>query len=110
MVKKMYLKCDNKKIPIKEYNTIKEKIKSLKFVLKPLDYGIKIPNKRIWNTYFFCQKVDILITDKEEKIIKKIENTRSEKLGLLGKKRNIYYLPQNTIKQYKIGDKINIKE
>ena len=106
----MYLKCQNKKIEIKECKTIKEKLKSLRFVLVPIDYGIKIADQRIWSTYYFCQKVDILITNKDEKIIKIIENVKSEKRKILWKKYNIYYLPLNTVKHLKIGDKLILTE
>lgn len=106
----MYLKINNKKIEIKECKTLKEKWKSLRFILVTIDYGIKIANQRIWSTYYFCQRVDILITDKEEKIIKKIENVKSEKRKILWKKYNIYYLPLNTVKHLKIGDKLILTE
>ncbi len=106
----MYLKCQNKNIEIKECKTIKEKLKSLRFVLVPIDYGIKIANQRIWSTYYFCQKVDILITNKDEKIIKIIENVKSEKRKILWKKYNIYYLPLNTVKYLKIGDTLKLKK
>ena len=104
----MYLNCNNKKIEIKECKTLKEKWKSLRFVLVPIDYGIKISNQRLWSTYYFCQRVDILITEKEEKIIKKIENVKSEKRKILWKKYNIYYLPINTVKYLKLGEKLKI--
>ena len=106
----MILKCNKKDIEVKEYLSLKQQLKSLKFVLEPITYGIKIPNKRIWSTYYFCQKVDILITDEEEKIVKVIENIKSEKLGILKRKYNIYYLPLNTVKNYKIGDKLKLKK
>ena len=70
----MILKCNKKEIEIKEYLSLKQQLKSLKFVLEPITYGIKMPNKRIWSTYYFCQRVDIIITDEEEKIVKVIEN------------------------------------
>ena len=106
----MYLKCPKKEIEIKELNSIKEQYKSLKFVLEPITYGIKIPNKRSWSTYFFCQRVDIIITNQEEEIIKIIEKVKSEKRGILWKKYNIYYLPLNTAKNYKVGEKLKFKE
>ena len=46
----------------------------------------------------------------KEKIVKVIENIKSEKLGILKRKYNIYYLPLNTVKNYKIGDKLKLKK
>lgn len=106
----MYIKCNNQKIKIKECKTMKEKWKSLRFVLVPIDYGIKIANQRLWSTYYFCQRVDILITNKEDIIIKKYENVKSEKRKILWKKYNIFYLPPNTVKHFRIGDKLTSKK
>ena len=55
----MYLRVKNKKIEIKEYKKFSDRFKSLKFYLKNLDFGIKLPNKKLANTTFFCQRVDI---------------------------------------------------
>ena len=106
----MYIKINNKNIEIIECNTFKERFKSLKFILEPITYGIKIPNKRLISTYFFCQKVDIMVTDHDNKIIKLYENMKSEKKIFLLKKYNIYYLPLNTVKYLKLNDIINEKK
>ena len=106
----MYIKVNNKNLEIIECNTFKERIKSLRFVLEPITYGIKIPNKRIVSTYFFCQRVDIMVTDNNNKIIKLYENIKSEKRKLLFKKYNIYYLPPNTVKYLKLNDTIKEKK
>ena len=106
----MYLKVRNKKIEILEYTNVIDQIKSLKFVLEPIDYGIKLPNKRMINTYFFCQRVDICITNSEEKIIKLFENIKSEKRKFLWKKYHIYYLPLNTAKDLTVGDTLKLEQ
>ena len=106
----MYLKINNKKIKIKELNTFKEKFKSLKFNLHTIDYGILIKGKKLASNYFFCQRVDICFTDKENKIVDLLENVKSEKRYLRLKSYNIYYLPLNTCKNLKIGEQLNIKK
>ena len=105
----MYLRIGLKKIEIKELKTFKEKLKSLKFNLQTIDYGILISNKKLASTYFFCQRVDICFTDKNNKIIDLLENVKSEKRYLRLKAHNIYYLPLNTCKHLKINEKLNIK-
>ena len=62
----MYLRVKNKKIEIKEYKKFSDRFKSLKFYLKNLDFGIKLPNKKLANTTFFCQRVDICFTDNDK--------------------------------------------
>ena len=106
----MYLKIKNKKIEIIECTSRIERFKSLKFVLEKIDYGIKISNKKIVNTYFFCQRVDICITDKDNKIIALYENLKSEKLLIKWNSYNIYYLPLNTVKYLKINDYLKEKK
>ena len=105
----MYLKIGLKKIEIKELNTFKERFKSLKFNLHTIDYGILFKNKKLASTYFFCQRVDICFTDKDNKIVDLLENVKSEKRYLRLKSHNIYYLPLNTCKHLKINEKLNIK-
>lgn len=104
----MYLKINNKKIEIKEYKKFIDRFKSLKFVLERINYGIKIPNKKKASTYFFCQRVDICFTNKDEIIIALFENVKTEKRIFKFKAKNIYYLPLETCKFLKIGDKLKI--
>jgi hypothetical protein len=104
----MYLKVNNKKIEIKEYNKFSERFKSFKFYLEKIDYGIKIPNKRRASTYFFCQRVDICFTDKDDKILYLYKDIKSEKKIFKFKAKNIYYLPLDTCKYLKVGEKLNI--
>ncbi len=105
----MYLKIKNKEIEIKELNTFKEKFKSLKFNLQTIDYGLLRKNKKLASTYFFCQRVDICFTNKDNIIIDLLENVKSEKRYIRLKANNIYYLPLNTCKYLKKGEKLNIK-
>ena len=104
----MYLRVNNKKLEIKELLTIKDKIKSLRFNLYPIDYGIRRNKKKLASTYFFCQKVDICFTNKENVIIALYENVKPEKRIFKFKSKYIYYLPLNTVKHLKVGEKLII--
>lgn len=101
---KMYLVIKGKKIPVQECKSLKDKLKTFRFVLEPIDYGLKLSPKRIASTYFFCQRVDICFTDKNNKIIALYENVRSEKRILKLRSKNIYYLPLDTCKNLSIGE------
>ena len=109
MVINMYLKINNKKLQIKEYTKFKDKFKTFKFYLKDINYGIKIPKKKHANTYFFCQKVDICFTDKNNKIIKLNSNIKSDKIIFCRKAHNVYYFPLGTNKFLKIDETLKIK-
>ncbi len=104
----MYLKVRYKKIEVKECKSFIDRFKSFKFYLEKIDYGLKIPKKKLANTNFFCQRVDICFTDENDKILYLYENVKSEKRILKLKANNIYYLPLNTCKHLKVGDKLNI--
>ena len=104
----MYLKLKNKKLKINEYTKFKERFKSFKFYLKEMNYGIKLPNKKLANTYFFFFFLDICFTDKDDIIIKLIDNVRSEKLHLKLKAKNVYFLPVGTNKNLQLGQKIKL--
>ena len=94
----MYIKVNNKKIEIKDCIKFKDRFKSLKFVLEKIDYGIRMPKKRFISTYFFCQRVDICVTNKDNEIIGIFENVKSEKKKIMLKSYYIYYLPLGTCK------------
>lgn len=105
----MYLKINNKKLEVKELTSFKERFKSLKFVFEPLTYGIKMPNKKIANTYFFVQKVDICFTDSDNRIIKLKDDVRTEKIIINFKATNIFYFPLGTNKELKINEVLKEK-
>ena len=94
----MYIKVNNKKIEIKDCIKFIDRFKSLKFVLPTIDYGIRISKKKKISTYFFCQNVDICVTNKNNEIIGLFENVKSEEKKIMFKAYHIYYLPLGTIK------------
>ena len=100
----MEIKINKKTYEVVEYNTFKLKFKSLKFYFEPLDFILKIPNKKIANTYFFVQRVDICFTDHKNRIIRLIENAGTEKLFYERTATHLYYLPLGLAKEYRIND------
>ena len=107
----MYLKIKNKKLKIVELTKFWERFKGLKFNLNKLDYAVKFPHKKFVSTDFICQRLDIILTDKEETIIKIYENFPTERYILPKRKvYNVYFLPLNTAKDLEIGKKLNIAE
>lgn len=105
----MYLKLKGIKINIYECNDFKSRFKSFKFYLEKIDHGLYFPRKKIANTYFFCQKVDICFLDKDGKILYLYKNVKSEKFIIKFKSRNVLYLPVGYSDNLKIGDMINIQ-
>ncbi len=105
----MYLQVKRKKIKIIELTKFWDRFKGLKFVLEPLDYGIKFPKKKFVTTNFLCQRIDIVLTDKEDNILYMYQNIKSEKYILPKRKvYNVYFLPKNTVKDLKLHTKLKI--
>ena len=105
----MYIKVKNRKVKLVEANTFWERLKGLKFVLGPLDYGVRFPNKKSSNTNFLFERIDVILTDKDEKILYLIENLGTEKK--VRRKKNVYntyFVPRETVKDLKVGDKLDL--
>lgn len=106
----MYIKINNVKYEIVEFSSGWEKFKSLKFVLEPLDKIIKMKKKSL-STYFFCQRVDVIMTDADNKILYIYNSFRSEKFIFW--KRKVSYtclLPNGVASNFKVNDKFEVKK
>lgn len=105
----MYIKINSKQIKLEEKTTFKERFKSLRFNFTELKHAIKFPKKRFLNTVFFVQRVDIALTDKDDRIVYLEENVKSERYFIHKKKTyNVYLLPLGSVKHLAIGDYIKI--
>lgn len=105
----MYIKIKNKNISLIEANTFWERFKGLKFVLGPLKYGVRFPNKKSSNTYFLFERVDVILTDKDEKILYILKNVGTEKH--IWKKKNVYntyFLPVGVGAMFNPGDILKV--
>lgn len=105
----MYLKIKNKKVQLVEANTFWERLKGLKFVLGPLKYGVRFPKKKSSNTNFLFENIDVILTDKEDKILFLIENLGTEKK--VHKRKNVYntyFVPVGTVNDLKVGDILKV--
>lgn len=105
----MYLQVKRKKLKIIELKGFWNRFKGLKFVLEPIDYGVKFTKKKFVTTNFLCQKIDIVLTDKEDNILYMYEKMNTEKYILPKRKvYNVYFLPLNTVKDLKLNTKLKI--
>lgn len=105
----MYIKIKNKKVKLIEANTFWERVKGLKFVLGPLKYGVRFPKKKSSNTNFLFENVDVILTDKEEKILFLISNLGTErKIRRRKNVYNTYFVPVGTVNDLKLGDVLKV--
>ena len=94
----MYVKIDKKKFEINELNTFWEKFKSLKFVLEPMQDYVILMKKKSLSTYMYCQRVDVVMTDEDDVVLKVYQQLSSERIIL--PKRKVKKTPK---KSKKIG-------
>lgn len=105
----MYLKINKSKIPIEIKTSFIDKVKSFRFKLTELEYALCFPKKRRINTYFYCQRFDIIMTDKDNIILNIFENTRTEERYKGNKKVFFTYVfPVGVSSYYDIGDTLDI--
>ena len=107
----MYLKINKKKYKIIELTKFWERFKGLKFNLEKIDYIIKFPKKKFVSTDFICQRIDIILTDKDDKILRIYRDIPSERYIFPKKKvYNVYFLPVNLSNNFQVDEKLNIIE
>ncbi|MDD6224006.1 MAG: hypothetical protein PUB18_03305 [bacterium] len=107
----MYVIIQGKRIPFRDSVKFLERFKGFMFVLKPIEVGLRFPKRCFLHTYFICQDIDIIMTDKNHKIIKLYPNFASERI--IFPKRGVYYtyeLPCGSIQKLKVGDILKVKE
>ena len=105
----MYLKIKKVKIPIEIKTSFKDKLKSFRLKLSEIDNGLCFPKKRRINTYFYYQRVDLIMTDKDNKILNIFKNIPSER-RYKGEKGTYftYVFPVGVSDFYQIGDTLDV--
>lgn len=93
---------------VKEANTFIKKLKGLMFI-KEFNYILKFKTNGI-HTFFMKINIDVILTDKENKILYIYRNLKPNKIILPKRKvKYTYEMPVNYIKNIKIGDNLNLK-
>ena len=107
----MYLMCNKYKIKIEDCTTFQKRLIGFMFKKKKITEGKRFPKCNSIHTFFMLQKIDVIMTDKDNKIIKIYSNLKPWKIIL--PKKNIYYtyeLPLGTCNNYKINNILKTKE
>lgn len=92
---------------VKEAKTFTQKLKGLMFQ-KKFDYILKFKTNGI-HTFFMKTNIDVILTDKNGKIMYIYRNLKPNKI-ILPKKgvKYIFEMPINYLNNKKIGDKLNL--
>ncbi len=101
----MKLIIENKSIPIKKCTSFKDKLFGVMFK-KNIDYGIVLEKCGSIHTFFMKENIDVIMTDKNYKVLFIYNNLTKNKVIL--PKKNVYYtfeIPSG-LNNYKINDKL----
>lgn len=92
---------------VKEAKTFTQKLKGLMFQ-KKFDYILKFKTNGI-HTFFMKTNIDVILTDKNGKIMYIYRNLKPNKI-ILPKKgvKYTFEMPVNYLNNKKIGDKLNL--
>ena len=77
---------------------------------KNIDYGLLIPNCKSIHTFFMLENIDVLLLDKNNRILMINRNIKPNKILIFKNKNktNILELPNNTSINLKVNDIIDI--
>lgn len=105
-----YIVKDQNKIFFEDCTTFLERFLGFMLKLEKVKCGKRFPKCSSIHTFFCFQKLDIILTDKENKIIKMYPAFKSERI--IFPKKNVYYvyeLPLNSCKLFSIGGVLEVK-
>ena len=97
------------KIDIYEAKTFKERLFGLMFK-KNINYGLLFKNCNSIHTFFMKENIDVVMTDKNNKVIYIKKNMKKNRIIL--PKKNVYKtyeFPANFIKNLKVNDKLKTR-
>ena len=103
----MILIC-KREIQIKLCNNFFNRLKGLMFQ-KNFNYGLCFPHCNSIHTFFMKDNIDVIMTDKEHKVLHIYNNLKPNRIIL--PKKNVYYIYEipKHLNTYNIGDSIITK-
>lgn len=104
----MKMVIDGKEIPLIDANSFKDKLLGLMFK-KNINHSLRLKTRSI-HTFFMREPIDIIMTDKDNKILFIHRNVQKNRIII---HRNVYYtyeFPKNTIRNLKIKDYLKIND
>lgn len=94
---------------VKIAKSIKDKLLGLMYQ-KNIDYGLLITNCKSIHTFFMLENIDVLLLDKNNRILMINRNVKPNKVLIFNNKNktNILELPSNSSINLKVNDIIDI--
>lgn len=104
----MNLTINDKNIKIIKANTFKRRLLGLMFK-KDIKDGLLFTNCNSIHTFFMKNSIDVIMLDKNNKILYLYPNLSKNKILIKKEVQHILELPKNSISNLKINDFIEIK-
>lgn len=97
-------------INVKLCSNFKDRLFGLMLKKEKVNYGLCFPKCNSIHTFFMKQKIDVFMTDKNNKVIYIVKNLKPWKIIL--PKKNVYYTYEfsTDLVDYNIGDIIKTKK
>ena len=106
----MYLFVNKKKIEVIDCLSFSSRLMGFMFQGDKIKTGKRFPKCNSIHTFFMKQKIDVIMTDKNDKIIKIFRNLKPNRI--IFPQKNVYYtyeIPLGVSNIYKINDILEIK-
>jgi len=104
----MYIKINKEIFSIKYCNTFLKRLIGMSFKKKKQDSIYCFPNCNSIHTFFMFQNIDVIMTDKDGKILYSIENMKPNRIIL--PKKNVYYTYEFSHNENLYKDIIKLKK
>lgn len=101
----MKIMLDNNKLELKDCIYFKDKLLGFMFK-KNIDYALRFRCRSI-HTFFMKENIDVIITDKSNKVLYVYNNLSKNKIIIKKDAYYFYELPNNT-NTYKVNDRIKL--
>ena len=107
--KVLFILINNKKMKIITLKSFFQKLKGLMFEKEKITYGVRMKTNGI-HTFFMKQNIDVIIVDKNYKILYKKDNMSKNKITGCFKGMHTLELPIGSNKYFNVGDIIKIED
>ncbi len=107
----MHIVMKNKTIPIKDCKSFIDRFKGFMFKIEPIDSGLRFSKCNAIHTFFMYQPIDVVMTDKDNKILYFYQDFKPWKI--IWPKKDVYYtyeFPANSMDYYGINDIFRVKK
>lgn len=106
----MKLRYNNQEIDLVIYNSFFKRFMGIMFKKKKIDYALCFPRCNSIHTFFCKQNIDIIMTNKENKILYFRRNVKPNKVVIYRESSIVYEMPCNYFDNLEINTFLERRE